>query len=168
MSGNQAMHPKRELEIMVLDTADRQAAYELLWAFKEESQRRSPVYDELRADYREILSRYIDEYISRPDCTVLVARVKENLVGIIMGSLWRYLPIYRIERMGYIPELYVVPQSRRQGIGSALVREMENWFRKQGVTFARIETILAYEHNQALYEGLGYKSFLVDLRRSLS
>jgi GNAT superfamily N-acetyltransferase len=161
------MHPPNEVVIAALQTADRDAAHELLCAFKRESEGKSPTYDELRQDYCDTLRRYIDDYLNRADCTIIGAKTNKALVGIIMGSLWRYFPIYRIEHMGYVPELYVVPELRRMGIGTALLREMEQWFRDRGAKFARIETITAYEHNRTLYEKLGYQAFLIELRRPL-
>jgi aminoglycoside 6'-N-acetyltransferase I len=157
----------QKISIEVLQDCDRNLAHALLCTFKEESQSRSPVYDELRPDYRDVLARYIDEYQSRSDCTIFVAKVHGTLIGFIMGSLWKYLPIYTSEHMGYIPELYVASEFRGRGVGRALIRAMEQWFREQGMEFSRIETICAYERNQSLYEALGYELFLLDLRRKL-
>jgi ribosomal protein S18 acetylase RimI-like enzyme len=84
-----------------------------------------------------------------------------------MGSVWNYLPIYTIQHMGYIPELYVASEFRGRGIGRTLIRAMEQWFREQGLAFSRIETISAYKQNQSLYEAFGYELFLLDLRRKL-
>ena len=154
--------------IGTLKPPELEAAYSLLCAFKEESQRRSPLYDELRSDYRDVLSRYVDDHQARGDRCILVARSGDGLIGIIVGAIWDYLPFYKIARMGYISDLYVAPAVRGRGIGSALIREMEKWFREQGVEFARIETINAYDGNQRLYERLGYEPFLVELRRRLT
>jgi ribosomal protein S18 acetylase RimI-like enzyme len=156
-----------EVSIQLLEPTDRAAAHALLCAFKEESQAKSPVFDALRPDYREVLAAYVDEYLERKDCAIFGARMGQNLVGIVMGTIWNYLPIYAIRRMGYIPELYVERNCRGRGIGSSLVRSMHRWFCDQGVDFARIETIAAYDRNQALYERLGYQVFLVELRRQI-
>jgi GNAT superfamily N-acetyltransferase len=150
-----------------LQDNDRESALALLCAFKEESQQRSPIYDDLRSDYKEILANYIDEYRSHPDRRVLVAKIQGTVIGVIMGTIWNYLPIYTISRMGYIPELFIARQFRGHGVGSALIRAMELWFRERGIEFARIETIIAYDKNQSLYEKLGYRPFLIDLRRQL-
>jgi aminoglycoside 6'-N-acetyltransferase I len=158
---------QNQVVIEALQDCDRNSAHALLCAFKEESQSRSPVYDELRPDYRDVLARYIDEYHCRADRTILVAKDHGILVGIIMGSVWHYLPIYTIPHMGYIPELYVASEFRGRGIGRTLIRAMEQWFREQGMEFSRIETICAYERNQSLYEAFGYELFLLDLRRKL-
>ncbi|HXO27088.1 MAG TPA: GNAT family N-acetyltransferase [Thermoanaerobaculia bacterium] len=161
------MSREPEVRIETMRTEDRDAAHALLIAFKEESQSRSPVYDGLRPEYYELLGQYLDDYHGRRDCTILVAKAGGVPVGLIMGTMYSYLPIYKIERMGYIAELFVAPKFRRQGIGTSLLRETERWFRDQGAKFARIETITAYEHNQELYKSLGYHVFLVELRRKL-
>jgi len=167
VSKQSRLNLEQKLLIEALHDRDRNSVHALICTFKEESQTRSPVYDELRPDYRDVLGRYIDEYQSRNDCVIFVAKVDGTLIGFIMGSLWNYLPIYRIQQMGYIPELYVVSEFRGRGVGHALVRAMEQWFRAQGMTFVRIETICAYENNESIYQALGYETFLIDLRRRL-
>lgn len=61
------------------------------------------------------------------------------------------------DRHAHIFLLYVAPEHRRQGIGSALVQYAENWAKARG---DRQIGLQVFESNQAaftLYQGLGYQ-----------
>ena len=58
--------------------------------------------------------------------------------------------------IGWIPNLSVLPDHQRRGIGKALIGEALNYLRGEGMTYVRIETI---EQNRAavgLYPRLGF------------
>ena len=77
-----------------------------------------------------------------------------------VACLWMGTAIDQVrgERNAYIFLLYVKPQHRRQGIGSALLHQAENWARARG---DRQIGLQVFYHNQpalSLYHKLGYQT----------
>lgn len=154
--------------VRIAQEADLPAIVDLACQFKMESQTHSPVFDELRADHRSILTIQLKGYLESQDSRILVALPQASPpIGFCVGYIWQYLPIYKIQAMGYLAELFVLPASRQQGVGHALVLEMEAWFRKRGAQYARLESIKHYANNRAFYENLGYEVFIYDMRKAL-
>ena len=71
--------------------------------------------------------------------------------GLVLG----YISLYRVLDEGYINNVAVRPEARRQGVATALLQEL----RRQGGELAFI-TLEVRESNQGartLYDGLGYR-----------
>ena len=77
----------------------------------------------------------------------LVAREKEQVIGVIIGSLLGVL--------GMVDVLAVKHEFQGQGVGLALVQALSERLRAQG---ARKLVVLSWEHSVAFYEKLGFRA----------
>ncbi len=116
---------------------------------------------EFLRDYRESLR---DGYRSRWE-QMFVA----ELDGRIVGFLWlAIMPTMTDLRAGYIKNIYVVPELRRQGLGTRLMEKADEWFRQMGARTAQLSTSVCNEAALALYEKMGYKPVRVRMEKDLS
>jgi ribosomal protein S18 acetylase RimI-like enzyme len=60
-------------------------------------------------------------------------------------------------RIGRIPNLAVSPAFRGAGLGSALIRHALQYLQAQGMSMAKIETLVQNERGQALYPRFGFR-----------
>ncbi|KAG2673061.1 hypothetical protein I3760_13G071700 [Carya illinoinensis] len=79
-----------------------------------------------------------------PTYKMLVAMLDKELVGVIQGSI-KVVTVERpppkdLARVGYILGLRVAPLHRQKGIGSSLVRRLEEWFVANDVDYAYMAT----------------------------
>ncbi|KAL3750511.1 hypothetical protein ACJRO7_011502 [Eucalyptus globulus] len=100
-----------------------------------------------------------------PSFYMLVAESDNELVGVIQGSI-KSVTMARphgksgLARVGYILGLRVSPLHRRQGIGSRLVRSLEQWFASNHVEFAYMATDKENKASAKLFvDSLGYVKF---------
>lgn len=110
------------------------------------------------------LGKTVDQYLSEKTPLWWVDSVKSPGVAPV-ACLWLGNAIDQIkgDRYSHIFLLYVMPDYRRQGIGTALMRHAENWARARG---DRQIGLQVFESNQPalnLYDQLGYQthSFLM-------
>lgn len=115
------------------------------------------------------LAQTVEQYLSRETPLWWVEQIEgvegklENsrveLIQNPIACLWLGTAVDQIQgdRHAYIFLLYVSPEHRRRGIGSALMCQAENWARERG---DRQIGLQVFYHNQpalSLYENLGYK-----------
>ena len=80
---------------------------------------------------------HLMECIKSDDACVFIAEEKGEVLGYILGKIEQYPPVFETEKYVEIYDMYVKKSFRRQKIGSQLVNQLVDFFKKKGVT--RIE-----------------------------
>ncbi len=98
---------------------------------------------------------------------LLLAAYEESPVGYVFAyvehknkKIWRY-------DFGKIADIYVVPESRRQGIGKKLMEAAEEWFKQRGVSEIILEVSCKNEAAIEFYKKLGFGTSNLIMRLSL-
>src|ERR1700734_2679005 len=108
----------------------------------------------LAADGEKNYMRHIHEMIRSRDARVLVAErsvarpESSELIGYVVGEVQERAPMSLPGLHGFISDLYVFADYRRQGIGRALFEEMRGWFVSRKVT--AIELYIAQANPEAI------------------
>ncbi|AZW16199.1 GNAT family N-acetyltransferase [Bordetella hinzii] len=85
------------------------------------------------------------------------AGLSRRAVGLAEAALRRdYVNGCETSPVAFLEGLYVVPDSRRQGVGAALCAEIERWGREQGCREFASDTALDNHASQALHRRLGF------------
>jgi ribosomal protein S18 acetylase RimI-like enzyme len=89
-------------------------------------------------------------YLQLPAADCLVAEIEKALVGFILAEA--NVPL------GHIITLDIAGPHRRTGVGSALLRELEEHLAFRGVTSILLETAMDNESGFAFWEHHGYRT----------
>lgn len=93
--------------------------------------------------------------------TVIVAEHEETgeLVGVLEARIMGNHPIFRLQNHGYINGHFVSEGHRENGVGSALLEEVHEWFSdsSKDVDFYRVDTIDGDAHSQEFYESEAFE-----------
>ena len=96
--------------------------------------------------------RHVDEDVRRDPSGIFVA---ENDEGRSIGFISSWCN--HETGIGHIPNLVVAAGCRGQGVGRQLLQHVLDRFRREGITHARIETLVQNEVGCGLYESLGFR-----------
>nr|WP_081588105.1 GNAT family N-acetyltransferase [Gloeocapsa sp. PCC 7428] len=116
------------------------------------------------------LARTVEQYYSKetPLWWVELANQQENYPSLlaprpsplIVACLWAGNAIDQVkgDRYTHIFLLYVVPEHRRRGIGTALMQYAETWAKKRGDRQIGLQVFRCNQSALNLYNHLGYQS----------
>ena len=101
-------------------------------------------------DWRSRKARHIEEDCAANPAGAFVAEEDGKILGYITTLLDREI------RKGRIPNLAVDASTRGRGIGHQLIQHALEYFRREGLAFAVIETMINNPVGQHLYPACGF------------
>ena len=101
-------------------------------------------------DWRWRKARHIDDDVRANPAGVFVAESEGRVVGYIKTLL------DRDAGKGRIPNLAVAAEFRGHGLGRRLIEHALDYFRREGLAYAMIETMAQNEAGQHLYPACGF------------
>ena len=101
---------------------------------------------------REFTHHMTVEQMAQPDTTVFIAR-DENGVALGMGALRRHPG-----GVGEVKRMYAKPEARGRGVGRAIVAQIEQLARREGITRLVLETgaVPSFAAAWRIYEASGF------------
>ena len=134
-------------------------------------------WDAQRYDYKpntgEMYRRWLSSRANDPDSVFLVADHERILtdvpfvVGFVVGTIEKPIPIYRIDRFGFIHDLWVEADYRNEGIGRQLAMLAIEHFKQLGVKQVRLETAAANEPARKLFQSCGFRTATIEMLADL-
>lgn len=147
------------IEYRVGKPTDLKQLLPLVEAFAREQQEQIPVND-LAENFMEFARSGLAQAVEHPAACVMVAEEQEGkptIIGYAVGMLQEPPAIFNPELYTFVSDLYVIPEYRRKGVGSALVERVRGWGYLKGAY--RLSLILPTgSPAQGLYEKLGFKA----------
>lgn len=139
--------------------SDLRALLPLVEAFAHEQQSQMPIND-LTDNFMEYARSGIAQALEHPAACVMVAEEingeKPVAVGYAVGIAQEPPAIFKAEMYTFLSDLYVLPEYRKQGIGTALVERVRGWGWVKGIS--RLSLIIPTgSPAMQLYEKVGFK-----------
>lgn len=130
-------------------------------------------WDPQRYDYKPGTSQMYEKWLAAratdPASVFLVAERESTagaspfLVAFLVATLEKPIPIYRIEKFGFIHDLWVDASYRNEGIARQLTMLALEKFRAMGATQVRLETAQANTAARQLFESCSFRPASVEM-----
>ena len=111
--------------------------------------RSSPEGEAAWADYLR------EEIWTSENWCVLVAEANAALVGQILGELRELPPVFGAQAFGYVTDIVVAGEARRQGIARALFKGLREWMRDRGAEHLQMQVMVRNDASQAFWRAMG-------------
>jgi ribosomal protein S18 acetylase RimI-like enzyme len=148
----------------VLPMVDKLAALHEKW---------DPVRYDYKANTGEMYRRWLTARAGDPQSVFLVAdheRLMADvpfLVGFLVATVEKPIPIYRVDRFGFIHDVWVEEDYRHEGIARQMTMLAMEKFRDMGVNQIRLETAAANEPARKLFASCGFRPASTELLAEL-
>src|SRR5688500_14522356 len=90
------------------------------------------------------------------------------LVGFLVATVEREIPIYRIEEYGFVHDLWVDEPYRHEGIGRQMLMLAVERFKELGVSQVRADTAAGNEAARGLMRSCGFRPSTTEMLLELS
>jgi ribosomal protein S18 acetylase RimI-like enzyme len=109
---------------------------------------------------REIFTREMMEKYPASEFRLAVAELDGDLVGFCFSYVSRKPKYFKLEKFGFVGDLYVRPENRRAGVGHDLVKDAINFLARQKVS--QIELLVSVKNKNAIqfWEAIGFSHLL--------
>ena len=113
--------------------------------------------DDSDAWHRQEVSRFFAGELREPLATLIAVDGSGGPVGFAELSIRPYAEDCVTDRVAYLEGWYVVPESRRRGVGRALVDAAEDWARAQGCAEFASDALLDNHVSAVAHAALGFQ-----------
>ena len=113
-------------------------------------------------------SAWLTSQTTSPTSVFLVAEREGKLVAFLIATTEREIPIYKIDRYGFIHDLWVDATYRNEGIARQMVMLAVEKFTEIGVKQVRLETAGPNDAARRLFESCGFRTSAVSMLREIS
>lgn len=86
-----------------------------------------------------------------------------QLVGFLIGTVEREIPIYRLTEYGFIHDIWIEPDYRNEGLARQLVTLAAERFAAIGVEQVRLDVLVSNDSARKLFETCGFRDSVVEM-----
>ena len=107
----------------------------------------------------QMYDQWLRERATHQRSVFLVAETSapKKVVGFLIGSVEREIPIYRLKEYGFVHDLWVEPEYRNEGVARQMVMLAVEKFKQIGVEQIRLDTAAKNEAARRLFEACGFR-----------
>ena len=94
---------------------------------------------------------------------LVAEREPSRLVGFLIGTVEREIPIYRLREYGFIHDVWVEPDYRNEGLARQMVTLAAERFRAIGVRQVRLDVLTGNAPAKALFQSCGFRASILEM-----
>lgn len=121
-------------------------------------------------DFREKYFSNTLENVQKYEGKIFLALDKEELIGVIVGVINNDIVNnydFKAPKRGRIVDLVITKNYQGMGIGSKLIKKMEDYFKSVNCSFVLLDVFAYNESASLLYKKLGYNNRNIQMMKNI-
>ena len=112
--------------------------------------------------------RRLMERLNDPYTRTFVAEVDGRVAGFVLGMIVDLMQdIFAQQPGGFLADIYVEPEYRHQGVGTALVDALKDWFRENKIGFFEWHVAARNQDGIAFWQSVGGREVMLRMRTDI-
>ncbi len=124
-------------------------------------------YFSFKENISELWTEWAEKLLEDENQVVYCAFMEGKIVGYVTGHIAKRPPVYEIEEIGQIGDVFVQPEHRGHGIFTALLEKVVNWIGEKGMTYVEHAVASSNELGRDVWKKKGFEDFMVFIRKEL-
>ncbi len=125
----------------------------------------------ISTDYREKYFEFLLQDCKNRQGKIFIYVNQNRVLGVIAGYIENYNEedklVYTCPKKGIVAELIVSKNSREGGVGTKLLKTMENYFKSIACEFIQIEVFAYNENAKKFYSKNGYEDRMITMFKKI-
>lgn len=154
--------------IRLADVDDAQQISELWLEMVDYHHQFDPILFNASENGAEFYQQSIIGRLNDPNTRVLVAEENGEVVGYVLGMIADIMAsVFQPVRSGFLADIYVSSDYRRQGIGQELVERLVLWFQSKDVTYYEWHVASENRDAVAFWQAMGGTTTMLRMRAKI-
>jgi len=124
-------------------------------------------YFVFKKNISELFKEHTKRVLRDKDQLVLLATMKNKIIGYVTARITQRPPIYEIDRIGVIGDTFVLPEFRNQGVFTQLIEQVIDWMRKKRIKYVEHPVAARNKIGLQAYKNRGFEEYLTFVRRKI-
>jgi GNAT superfamily N-acetyltransferase len=120
-----------------------------------------------RDDVSERVERYFRKNIRSRNWGVFIGEADGRPAGYMTVTIQKNPPVYEIDRIGHIDDIYIRKLYRGAGLSSRFKDLAIDWFRRKGLSYMSLRVAPENSHARRIYSNWGFLDFQAEMRMKL-
>lgn len=122
---------------------------------------------EIKSDAITIFRNYALSLIQSDDSVIFLIYVDNKIAGYNVLTINNNIPVFKIEKIGYISDLFLKKAYRGKGFSTKIKDNAIKWFKSKGIDYISLKVHPENSHAHEIYKKWGFKDFHIEMRKRL-
>ena len=122
---------------------------------------------QMKENAADMVKDHFEKQIQLDDALALLVEVEGKPIGFSLMQIQKNAPIFNIDRIGVISDLYIKSEYRGRRLSSKMMDRLLNWLKEKGINDVSIAFMAGNKHARKIYEKWGFREFHIGMRRTI-
>jgi GNAT superfamily N-acetyltransferase len=111
--------------------------------------------------------QYAEKVLKDKNQAIFIAMQNDMIVGYLTAGIMQKAPVYKISKVGFIGDAFVLPKFRRQGVLKQLAQASFKWMKRNNIDYVEHPVAAKNKISLKAWKSYGFEENLIFLKKKL-